>query len=86
MNCVRGPDAWRPQQPVVEAEHGDNALVRVQRGRSRVVAHPQVAPEPDERGHPSSLRQRPAPHWSKIRSMCAPNSRCAIVEGPSGSA
>ncbi len=62
MNCVRLPDAWRPgEQPVVEAEDGDDGVVLVaRRPQGGMVMHAQVAPVPDDRGHVSS---RAAAAW-----------------------
>ena len=53
MNCVRGPEAWRPcEQAVVEAEHRHHVVVGVERrAQGRMVVQAQVAPEPDEGGH-----------------------------------
>jgi hypothetical protein len=43
------------EQSVVEAEDRDDPLARLKRsGERRVIVHAQVAPQPYERGHPSS--------------------------------
>ena len=45
------------QEPVVEAEHGDDAVVIVERRAQRgMVVHAQIAPEPDESGHRLKVR------------------------------
>ena len=60
-NCVRGPDAWRPEQPVVATEHRHDALVTIERGAEpRVVVHAQVAGEPHQRGHRLTRARSPA--------------------------
>jgi hypothetical protein len=42
------------QEPLVEAEHGNDALAAIQCGAQRgVVVHAQVAREPEQRGHAS---------------------------------
>ena len=55
------------QQAIVEAEHGDDALVRVQRGRQRrVVVQPKVASEPDECGHAGREQDSAQTHFRSV--------------------
>src|SRR4051794_28356751 len=57
------------EQAVVEAEHGHDALVGVERrAQRRVVVDAQVAPEPDDRGHGPMRPATASRRWSKMRS------------------
>jgi hypothetical protein len=45
------------QQPVVEAEDGDDAIVLLERpAQRRMIVHAEIAREPDERGHAAVTR------------------------------
>ncbi len=76
------------QQPVVEAEHGDDPVVAVQRGAQRgVVAHAEVAAKPDQSGQATASRRRMSStavrRKSKIRSRSR-RTKARWASSPSG--